>query len=37
MLAMPDAADFDFEPPHLKGDLYGKSEFSCAAPRSRPT
>ena len=28
MLAMPDAADFDFEPPRLEGELYRKSELS---------
>ena len=27
MLAMPDAADTDFEPPRLEGDLYRKSEL----------
>ena len=28
LLAMPDGADFDFEPPRLEGELYRKSELA---------
>ena len=28
MLAMPDASDFDFEPPRLGAELYRKSDLS---------
>ena len=34
MLAMPDASDFDFEPPRLRGELYRKSELPAAPPVS---
>ena len=37
MLIMPDASDFEFEPPRLSGELYRKSELLCTAARPRPT